>query len=406
MNVWKLSLENIKSKPIYTLTTLFTLTFSFSLLLIVNQLKSSIKYQTESNFGSIDMVIGSKGSHLQLILSSVLHLDTPTGNISYEEAKKIAKNPMIKTSIPISYGDNYKGYRIIGTTANFLNLYNAEINFGAENTNNLEVVIGHHVAKKLNLTIGDSFVSAHGLIENNIEVHNERFKVVGVLKQTYNVIDRLIITNLESIWDIHNHSEEELHNHDNQNHEEHHHSDKEITSLLVTFKSPTAFLTLPKQINKHTNLIAALPKYEIEKLSVFLGIGIKSLTWIAYCILAITGMIIFISLYKITKGRAFDLALLRTYGATNLQLIKIIIFECLILAFCSFIIGFLIATGLLSRIFNKNTSHHFNNIIQPLAHNDLLTTILLLSVVLIIATSIAIIPILKMNISTILNNEK
>ena len=78
----------------------------------------------ENNLGDIDLVVGAKGSPLQLVLSSILHLDNPTGNIPYKEAKNLVKNPMIKRATPISYGDNYKGFRIIGSTPIFLDHYN------------------------------------------------------------------------------------------------------------------------------------------------------------------------------------------------------------------------------------------------------------------------------------------
>jgi len=109
MNIWILSLHNIKSKPLYTFLSIFILSLSITLLLGVQQLKSSFENQIKNNIGDIDVVIGAKGSPLQLVLSSILHIDNPTGNISYSKANIISKHPRIKSAIPISYGDNYKG---------------------------------------------------------------------------------------------------------------------------------------------------------------------------------------------------------------------------------------------------------------------------------------------------------
>ena len=95
-----------------------------------------------------------------------------------------------------------------------------------------------------------------------------------------------------------------------------------ITSLLINFKSPRALLTFPRRINKQTKMQASLPKYELHKLYEYIGIGFKTISLIAYLILVISGIIIFISLYKMVKERSFDLALFRTYGASNFQLIK------------------------------------------------------------------------------------
>ncbi|CAL2091003.1 putative ABC transport system permease protein [Tenacibaculum sp. 190524A05c] len=473
MNVWKISLENIKSKPLYTFLSVFTLALSIALLLGIQQLKSSFKYQTENNLGGIDLVLGAKGSPLQLVLASILHMDDPTGNIKYSEAKKIAKNRMIKTAVPISYGDNFKGYRIVGTTNEFLSLYDAKVSYGKGVEKSLDAVIGATVAEKLGLSVGDTFLSSHGLVENDIDVHNDKFTIVGILEPTYKVIDRLIVTKLESIWDVHAHHdhEEESHSkhkddekysdnadehhdhdknesHENQeehadehhdhdkheshrnheehtdenhdhdkheshgNHEEHadeheeHNENREITSLLISFKTPRALLTLPRRINDQTNMQAALPKFELDKLYSYTGIGFKTITWIAYLILLISGMIIFISLYKMVKERSFDLALLRTFGASNFQLIKLVTYEGLMIVLSAFVLGFGFIKILLHFLFQYMQTDYLKGVLQPLSFNEIVPTAVLVLIIIFVSIAVAIYPILKMKVSTILSNEK
>jgi putative ABC transport system permease protein len=231
---------------------------------------------------------------------------------TYKKALKISKNPLIKSAIPISYGDNYKGYRIVGTTHEYPTLYSAELEKGHRVKNAMEVVLGNSVAQKLNLRIGDTLLSAHGLVENSIEEHDAVLTVVGILKPTQKVIDRLILTNLESVWDVHNHERK-------GNHEGHDDGksidEKEITSLLIRFKSPRGLLPFLRRINERTSMQASLPKYELHKLYAYTSIGFKTISLIAYLILVISCITLFISLYKMVKERAFDLAILRTYGA-------------------------------------------------------------------------------------------
>lgn len=422
MNIWKISLANIKSKPLYTFISIFTLAISIGLLIGIQQLQSSFKHQSENNLGNIDLVLGAKGSPLQLILASVLHLDTPTGNISFKEADSVAKNPMIKKAVPISYGDNYKGYRIVGTTNDFFTLYNAELAQGKLCTKSLEVVVGAAVAEKLNLSIGDLFLSSHGLIENDIDVHDDEFKVIGILKPTNKVIDRLIVTQLESIWDIHEHHEHEEdehrdhkhedHDHEGEHHEENHKADnhenehREITSLLITFKNPRAILTLPRRINEKTNMQAALPKYEMDKLYKFTGIGFTTITWIAYLILLIASMIIFVSIYKMIKENAFDLALLRTFGASHSQLIRMVAYEGITIVLSAFLIGVIFIEVVLQAMLNFMQSDYQQSILVSLSFKDVLPVIGLVFVIIVIAISLAIHPILKMNVSKILSYEK
>lgn len=409
MNIWKISIQNIKSKPLYSLLSIFLLSLSIALLLGIQQLKISFKHQMENNLGDIDLVVGAKGSPLQLVLSSILHLDNPTGNIPYKEVKNLVKNRMIKRATPISYGDNYKGFRIIGSTPGFLDHYNAEIKKGDSIQKSMEVLLGYSVAEKLKLDIGDTFLSSHGLIDNEIDIHDKEFIVVGILKDTQKVVDKLIITKLESIWDVHNHEAHDDHNsheinHDHDDHDDH--DDRKITSLLITSRTPSALLTLPRKINENTNMQAALPKYELDKLYKFTGIGFKTISWIAYIILFISGITIFISLYRMIKERAFDLAILRTYGATNTQMIKMVTYEGLIIVFFAFIIGLLITKIGLYFIFSFAEIGNGSNILHSLPISEMTKIIRLVFIMFILSVSLAIYPILKMNISTILNNEK
>ncbi len=416
MTIWKISLQNIKSKPLYTFLSVFILTLSIALLLGLQQLESSFKYQMENNLGDIDLVIGAKGSPLQLVLSSILHMDSPTGNILYEEAKKISKNPLIKTAVPISYGDNYKGYRIVGTTTKFAPLYHAELEEGRAVKKEMEVLLGHTVAEQLHLKIGDTFLSSHGLVENDIDVHSERLKVVGIYKPTYKVIDRLIITNLESIWEVHHHDGE--HEHEGDDHHDHEkggshleHSEdlyegKEITSLLISFRNPSALLALPRRINESTNMLAALPKYELDRLYEYTGVGLKTISWIAYMILIISCLTIFISLYKMVKERAFDLALLRTYGASNFQLIKMVAYEGVTIGFLAILLGLILSKAGLYMIFEMVETGYKHNLLQDLPFSEFLQIGALVFIMILTSISLAIYPIVKMNISTILSNEK
>lgn len=412
MNNLIISLKNLFHKPLYAFLSIFSLSISVALLLGIQQFDSSIQNQFENGLGNIEMVVGAKGSPLQLVLSSVLHIDNPTGNIPYTEVQKLSKNPMIKDAVPISYGDNYKGYRIVGSTLGFAKLYEAELLEGKEVNQSLEVILGNDVAKKLGLKLGDTFLSSHGLTENTIEEHDQSFTVVGIYKPTYKVIDRLIITNLASIWDVHHHKEEKEEIHDTHEHEENHEhntheiDEREVTSILVSFKSPMGLMTMPRNINAQTNMQAALPKYELERLFQFTGVGVKAISWIAYVILLISCITIFISLYKMVKERAFDLALMRTYGASNFQLFCIVTVEGIIMVLVSLIIGFIFAQVGLYYLISMFKSQFQQDIVLTFSTPHMVETLYIIIVIAMVSIVLAILPILKMNISKIISDEK
>ena len=332
--------------------SLALLIFGIGIISLLLQLNSLIKTQMDNNLKGIDMVVGAKGSPLQLILSAVYHIDSPTGNISFEDAKKIKNNRMVGSSIDLLYGDNYKGYRIVGTEEKFLELYNAKIKEGRKWNNPLEVVVGSKIHTKLNISIDDELISSHGLRETGEQHSDQLFKVVGLLEPSNSVIDQLIVTSPESIWDLHDdhdhdeeheHDHDEEHEHDHDEEHEHNDDDKEITAMLIKFKSPMNIIQFPRQINENTNLQAAVPSYEISRLFKLFGFGIETLTYLAYLIIIVSGFSLFINLFNSMRERKYEMALIRTLGSSRRQLSMMIIFESLILTTVGFFIGLLVS---------------------------------------------------------------
>ena len=365
MNIFKLSIKNIVSKPLNSILSLALLIFGIGIISLMLQLNSLIKTQMDNNLKGIDMVVGAKGSPLQLILSAVYHIDSPTGNISVEDAKKIKNNRMVGSSIDLLYGDNYKGYRIVGTEQKFLDLYNAKIKEGKKWDEPFEVVVGSKIYSKFNIKIDDELVSSHGLRETG-ELHTDRlFKVVGLLEPSNSVIDQLIVTSPQSIWDLHDdhdhggedheeehdhehdeehdHDHDEEHDHEHDEEHDHEHDDKEITAMLIKFKSPMNIIQFPRQINEDTNLQAAVPSYEISRLFKLFGFGIETLTYLAYLIIIVSAFSLFINLFNSMRERKYEMALIRTLGSSRRQLSMMIIFESLILTTVGFFIGLLVS---------------------------------------------------------------
>ena len=131
MNISRLSLwRNIIYNPLNTILSILLMTFGVGVISLLLLLNNQIDKQLQDNLRGIDMVIGAKGSPLQLILSSIYHIDNPTGNISYKEVKKLTKNSMVDLTIPLSYGDSYNGFRIVGTTQEYIDLYDADLSEG------------------------------------------------------------------------------------------------------------------------------------------------------------------------------------------------------------------------------------------------------------------------------------
>jgi len=368
MNIFKLSYRNMISRPLSTLLSLVLLTLGVGMISLLLQVDRHIQEQMENNVRGIDMVVGAKGSPLQLILSAVYHIDAPTGNISLHEAEKLKKNRLIESGIPLSYGDSYKGYRIVGTGPDYAQLYDATVNTGRLWQKPFEVTLGATVARVLKVEIGDTFSGSHGLTQGG-ETHDDHaYKVVGIFNSTNSVLDQLILTATESVWEVHheesgheNDDMEESHAHEKYHDEQDHEAEREITAMLIKFKSPMGMVQLPRMVNENTNMQAAVPTYEISRLFNLMGVGIDTLSAIALVIMVVSGLSVFISLYNALKDRTYEMALMRAYGSTRWQLVWLVLQEGLLLTLVGFVLGLVFSRAGLWLVSGlMETSYHYS----------------------------------------------
>lgn len=335
MSPLKISWKSLVAKPLSSGLNIMLIAFGTGILTILLLASSQIEDKLERNSKDIDLVVGAKGSPLQLILSSIYYIDFPTGNIPYKEAKELARSPFVKRAVPLSLGDNYMGSRIVGTDSNFISLYGLKTQTGKFWSANLEATIGVNVAKTQNLKIGDTFFGAHGL-SNNSDQHKEHaYKVVGILAEQHNVTDNLILTDLSSIWEMHGDHDEEAaaneHEEDLEN--------LEITSLLIQYRSPMSIAMFPRMVNQMTSLQSASPAMESTRLFSLIGVGVDTLQWFAVLIMFIAAISVFVNLYNSLKEKNYDLAIMRTLGASKIKLFMITILEGMILTLAGTLIG-------------------------------------------------------------------
>ncbi|TRW26371.1 FtsX-like permease family protein [Flavobacterium zepuense] len=392
--ITKIAWKNIWFKPLNTALSIILLTASVAIITLLILLDEQFEKKFNANIDGIDMVLGAQGSPLQLILSSVYQVDAPTGNIDYAEAKTWMHSPMVKSAIPLAFGDNYHGYRIVGTTPEYLTKYGAELKDGKVFNKNFEVVVGSEIAQNLGIKVGDKFFGSHGDAAEG-ELHEDHaYHVTGIASPTGKVVDNLILCNVPSVWAMHDHehagaeghteSTEEGHEHDGHaeavadthEHEDHDHEahaegeehdheheevgiseeGKEITAVLIQFRGKMGFITWPRLVAQNTRMQAASPAREINRLFTLFGIGLDALQYLAYGIMLISGISIFIALYNTLKERKYEFALLRVNGASRLQLLLLVLIESLLLCITGFIFGTIVGRVALSLISGSSES--------------------------------------------------
>ncbi len=153
MNIIILVWSYIKSRPLNTAISIALLALGISVITIMLLFNNQLQQKMNDNARGIDLVIGAKGSPMQLILCNIFHIDFPTGNISLREADRVSRNGLIRTAIPLALGDSYQSFRIVGTSRSYPELYRAEIASGNWWTGNLEVTLGSNVAARTKLKL-------------------------------------------------------------------------------------------------------------------------------------------------------------------------------------------------------------------------------------------------------------
>ncbi|HZI24131.1 MAG TPA: ABC transporter permease [Chryseolinea sp.] len=355
MNLFILVWSYLKARPLNTAINIILLALGIAVITILLLFKNQLDQKITENSRGIDLVIGAKGSPLQLILCNIFHIDFPTGNIKLQEADKISKSRLIKTAIPLALGDSYNSYRIIGTNTRYAELYQAQLAQGVWWKDDLEVTIGANVATLGKLKLDDEFTSAHGLTQEG-HAHNEhKYVVKSIMQKTNTVLDNLILTNIESIWAMHE-ARDAVHTDDIDTSKvssslvpsvASDDSVKEITSVLVKYRSPIAAIQLPRAVNSQSSLQAASPAFETARLFSILGVGVDVMLAFAYVLILISALSIFIALYNSLKERRYDMVVMRSMGASRSKLLVSILTEGGLLTLFGCVIGLLLGHGVL-----------------------------------------------------------
>lgn len=310
------------------------------LLLVSAQLSRAF----DRDLAGIDVVVGAKGSPMQLILSGVLHLDVPPGNIPLQAVRALEKHPQVKHLIPISLGDNYQAYRIVGTSPEYITHYQATLAQGRVWNAPMQVVLGATAARQLGLSLGARFVGSHGLGAGGHTHGDNPYTVVGLLAPSGSVLDRLILTDTASVWKVH--EDYTVSSDDSAADRAVMEDEREITMALIQYNTPLAALTFPRFVNTTTEMQAAAPALEITRLLSMLGLGTDVLRAFAGVLLLTAGLSVFIALWSAVRERRSDLALLRMLGAPARQVASLLLCEALWLGLVATLLGLLLGQGL------------------------------------------------------------
>jgi putative ABC transport system permease protein len=334
MKTLALSWRYLWSRPLGAALNVLLLSLGLASITFLLLVSSQLSRAFDKDLAGIDVVVGAKGSPMQLIMSGVFHLDVPPGNISLKALTALSANPLLASVIPLSLGDNLGGFRIVGTSHAYLRHYSATLAQGRLWDAPMQVVVGASVARKLGLQVGHTFVGSHGLGAGGHLHGDNPYTVIGVLQASGSVVDRLIVTDTASVWKVHE-DYTAVDDEDRKIMED----EREVTMALITYKTPLAAMSFPRLVNTTTEMQAAAPAVEISRLLNMLGIGTDVLRAFAGVLLLTAGLSVFIALWSAVRERRSDMALLRMLGAPPAKIAVLLLGEALWLSLLSALIG-------------------------------------------------------------------
>jgi putative ABC transport system permease protein len=327
LSLARLAWRLLWARPLVAGLNLALLALGVAAMIFLLLVGAQVERSLQRDLAGIDLVVGAKGSSMQLMLSGVFHLDVPTGNVPLAAVQTLREQPLVAEVIPLALGDSLRGYRIVGTDASYLALYGARVAQGRPWSVPLEAVLGDQVAAELAVPVGGTVVGAHGLGRDGEAHASTPYTVVGRLSRCDCVLDRLVLTAVESVWAVHE-------QHEAQDEEDLRvlREEREVTLMLVKYRSPLAAATMPRWVNAQDGLQAAAPALESARLFRMIGVGLDVLGAFALLLLVVAALSIFVALLHAVHEREADLAMMRMLGAPPRRLASLVAAESLWLA--------------------------------------------------------------------------
>ncbi|MBI4025138.1 MAG: ABC transporter permease [Verrucomicrobia bacterium] len=401
MTLARIILNNARQRLLSTALTSLSVAVGVALIIAILTIKLVSQERLRVGYSGFDLVIGAKGSPLQLVLNVVYHLDTSPGNIPFSLYEKLAKDSRVKFAVPFSVGDSFQGFRVVGTTDAFLKNFEPRPNQPFELANgrifrfddaelreamraavergrkgpassshdaaraghgekerhrviHYEAVLGSAAAEETGLKTGQPFVAAHG-IQESVESgkHEESpWMVVGILKPTGTPADRAIYINLDSFYHIEGHVIEESKplagKADSSGGGEKKGAAPEagqISALALKLRTPFAVFGLRKQINEAENAQAAIPAEEIRKLLAIVGNVDRILLAQAVLIVVVSGIGAGLAMFNSMNERRRDIAVMRALGARRRAIVAIVVGEAALIAGIGGVMGVALGHG-------------------------------------------------------------
>jgi putative ABC transport system permease protein len=333
----RISLAYLRRRLLGTVLNVVLLAIAVAAVTLLLLITEQVEDRVEREAHGIDLVVGAKGSRAQLVLSTLYELDVPGEDMGWSDFQRIVAQRGVGTAIPLALGDHLQRMRIVGTTHDYPRHYGATVTDGRWWERPFEAVLGADVHAHLRVALGSTFVPTHGVPGADAEAHAEHaYRVVGVMRRTGTLVDRLILTDVASYWTTHperRSPQEELVAEPPDDPE------RPITAVLIRYAPGGDMGELAGFLASQGHLQAVSPARETARLLGIVAVNAQLLRGFAALLLVSAALSIFLALYHGVNERRYDIAVMRTLGATPADVMSLLLFEGVLLALCGALSG-------------------------------------------------------------------
>lgn len=361
----RLSWKSLLNRRLTVMLSVLTIAFSIALLLTVERVRTEARTSFSQTISGTDLIVGAPSGDIQLLLYSVFQLGNASANMSWQAAERIAAMPEVAWTLPLALGDSHKGYRVMGTVAEYFEHYRygrkqpLEFAQGGRFDGLYQAVIGAEVAEKLGYQVGDALVIAHGMGRHSFKEHDDKpFRLSGILKRTGTPVDRSVLVSLQSIEAIHIGWGEPgvrdlrarlAQNQGQTTPDAGQLQPKAITALLVGVNKKTQLFKVQRRINEgkigfaeKEPLQAVMPAVALQQIWQLVGVAENALLVVAGFVV-ISGLVGLMSVILTgLNERRREIAILRALGARPMQVLLLLVSEAFILTLLGLVMGSLL----------------------------------------------------------------
>jgi putative ABC transport system permease protein len=337
--------RSLRQHALPSLVAIASIALASGLLMTVWGVRDQAQDSFANTSTTFDAVLGARGSKLQLVLNSIFHLEASPGNMPESDYLWIKRHPAVRNAIPIAVGDNYYGWRIVGTIPELFTdvEYAPGRHYALEPGGRLfqadrkEAVVGSFVARKMGLKLGDTFHPFHGLAFNPREQHADIYTVTGILEASNTPADRVIWIPLEGLQTMSGHDPALAH---------------DVSAVLIQLRSPSAGFMLDLMYNRQGNRLTFA--YPVGAIIADLFSKIdwfdRVLALVAYLVAVVAAASVLAGIYASMSARRRDLAILRALGARRRTVFGAVLAEAACIGALGSIAGFAVYAGLFTAV--------------------------------------------------------